>query len=192
LSASFSLLPLIEVEGINPPFGSLKVAAADPPSRLLFVLDASAVVHGVNVPPGSCLVAARVTDEFSPGGATRRRLDLLLAGGLRVEDAPPAARRRVDETARTAGSLGRLSEADRDSLALALAAGATLVTDDYTLQDVARRLGVAVLGVGAPGAQGTIDWTARCAGCGRTYDASWAGRACRVCGAEVRRKPKRR
>jgi UPF0271 protein len=158
------------------------------------VLDSSAVVNGANVPPDRSVTTPSVADEFQPGGATRRRLELLLAGGLGVREPPETARQRVDAAARAAGSLGRLSQADRDVLALALDVGerARLVTDDYTVQDVARRLGIPVQGVALKGATGLLDWTARCTGCARTYGAERAGSACPVCGAEIRAKPRRR
>lgn len=161
---------------------------------LLFVLDSGAISHGANLPPAQCRAPASVLAEFQPGGATRRRLDLLLAAGLIVQDPSAPALARVDATAKAAGNAGRLSVADRDVVALALELGpkARLVTDDYTVQDVAKRLGIVVDSIATKGTERAMDWTARCSGCGRTYGADLAGKECGICGAEIRAKPKRR
>ena len=87
-----------------------------------------------------------------------------------------------------AGNLGRLSEADRSLLALALDLGATLVSDDYTVLDLALRLGIPTQTVNQDGPTGTLDWQPRCSGCGRTFDAMPKGEECLICGSPVRLK----
>jgi endoribonuclease Nob1 len=173
---------------INAPLGSPKV----PPESLLFVLDSGAFSHGANLPPSQCRTTPSVVAEFQPGGATRRRLDLFLAAGLVVEAPPAEPLARVREAAARAGSTSRLSAADADVIALALATGGRLVTDDYTVQDVARRLGVHVESVATKGVEANLDWGGRCAGCGRRYDAVKIGSVCPICGAQIVGKPRRR
>lgn len=172
---------------------AVKMAAENPPQSVVFCLDSSAITHGANLPPAQCRTASSVLEEFQPGGATRRRLDLLLAGGMSTAAPSPAARKRVTAAATAAGSGGRLSAPDQDVLALCLDLGpsARLVSDDYTMLDVAKRLGIASQTVATKGITDTRSWNARCSGCGRTYGAERAGQDCDVCGREIRLRTRR-
>lgn len=166
----------------------------EPTDSLLFVLDSSGIVNGANLPPRRCRTTASVVGEFRPGGATRRRLDLLLAAGMAVVEPTPASLERSRRAADRAGSRARLSRADLDLLAACLDAGphARLVTDDYTLLDVATRLGIAVDTVATRGIEALRDWAARCSGCGRTYKPMPPDSVCPICGSLVRLKPQPR
>ena len=97
----------------------------------------------------------------------------------------------MDGVAADAGNAARLSAADRSLVALALGTRATLVTDDYTMLDVARRLEVATLTVNTKGIDRTLDFRPRCSGCGRWFEAAQKGDACPVCGAPVKARPRR-
>jgi UPF0271 protein len=129
-------------------------------------------------------VPAAVLDELKPGGRDRRHLDNLLAAGARLCDADPDARRRVLDEAARGGDAPRLSGADVDVLAVALALGAELATDDYTVQNVARRLAIPIRGVQQAGIQQAYRFVPRCTGCRRILDAPAA--ECPVCGSPVR------
>lgn len=160
---------------------------------LLLVLDSAAILEGANVEARRCVTTPEVVAEVGQGGATGRRMEALLAAGLEVMSASPGGLDRVREVARATGALGRLSGADLSILGLAVdvGEGGRLLTDDYTVLDVSRRLGLAATTVTKPGIDSTRDWGARCRGCGRSYPAHLAGRACPVCGAEVRLRVRR-
>ena len=149
------------------------------------VLDTSALLAGRPLGPGEdTVVPAAVLEELRPGGRDRRHLDHLLAAGARLAEADPEARRRVQEEAKKGGEGPRLSRADVDVLAVALALGGELATDDYTVQNVARRLGVPVRGVQQAGIEVAYRFLPRCTGCRRMLDAPAA--ECPVCGSPVR------
>lgn len=156
-----------------------------------FYLDSSAFLNGADYPPAQCRTTGSILAEFRPGGRSYARVERYRSAGL-AEVAPSSgSAQRVRDAATRAGSLGRLSGPDMDLLAAAVDGGssAVLVTDDHTMLDVARRLGVEARPVQSRGIQGTLDWRARCSGCGRYYEAEATRRPCAVCGAEVRLKP---
>jgi UPF0271 protein len=93
---------------------------------------------------------------------------------------------RVRQTAAETGDDGELSRTDRRLLAAALELEATLVTDDYAVQNVARTLSVTVETVERDGIDQQRAWVFQCAGCGREFEAD-PGR-CPVCGADPTRK----
>lgn len=162
--------------------------ADEPP---LFYLDSSAFLNGADCPPGRSRTTDSVLAEFRPGGRAWARVERFRAAGLVVEAVDSKSLQKARERARQAGSLGRLSPADLDLVAAALGAPgpAVVVTDDYTIQDLADRVGLRWQAIHTPGIRARLDWTARCTGCGRSFPPDGAGAACPVCGAEVRRKP---
>jgi endoribonuclease Nob1 len=157
-----------------------------------YVLDTSLLLGGREPPrDGPWSTTPEAAAEIQPGGRDARRFESWLAVGLQVRDAAHAAKARVEAAATKAGTLARLSPADRSLLALALDQGATLVTDDYTVLDVAARLGVATRTVNQAGIAAPLDFRPRCTGCGRWFEAPQKGDVCPVCGSPVKDRPTR-
>lgn len=153
------------------------------------VLDASAILSGRPPSPDEAALRAPSTilDEVTEGGRDRRVLDRLRDAGLQLLDPTKEALVRVDAAARSTGDVGRLSTVDRDVLALALDLDATVVTDDYSIQNVAEVLEVPWRAVGQPGITEVRRWVHRCTGCRRLLDEPHD--ACPVCGSPVRTVP---
>lgn len=155
-----------------------------------YVLDTSLLLGGKDPPrDGSWATTREAAAEVSPGGRDARRFEDWHSLGLQVRGADAAAFARVDATAKAAGTASRLSPADRSLLALALELGATLLTDDYTVLDVARRMGVATQTVNQHGITEALDFRPRCTGCGRWLEAMPSKGDCPVCGSPVKSKP---
>lgn len=146
------------------------------------VLDASALLTGRQF-PGDLLTVPGVLREVHRHGTTLP-LEALLATQVRVITPGAAALGRVRAASEATGDAHRLSPTDRDLLALALEEAATLVSDDYSIQNLARTLGVPYEPVLTPGIKETWRWTYRCTGCGRTWP-EWH-EECPVCGAALR------
>jgi UPF0271 protein len=83
-------------------------------------------------------------------------------------DVPAAWLQSAREVAASSGDLPRLSDVDVDVLALALALDATLVTDDYRLQNVMQSQKRQTQSVGTSGAKQVWQWELRCTGCRAT------------------------
>ncbi len=153
---------------------------------MILVLDASAFFAGGEAllagfgPDDRLLTTPSAADEVRDAAA-RCRLELMLERGLRVLGPAAASLDAVAGAAVAAGDADRVSSTDREVLALAHEHGATLVTDDFALQNTARRLGVACRPIAqrraAPRRRGY-----RCAGCGRYGDGPGD---CPVCGAAI-------
>lgn len=154
-----------------------------------FVLDTSLLLGGKEPPRGRWATTPEAAAEVSPGGRDARRYEDWLSLGLQVREPAAGARLRVEDAAAAAGTQARLSPADLSLLALASELGATLVTDDYTMLDVANRLGVRTQTVNQAGIAGTLDFRPRCSGCGRWFDAPQKNDECPVCGSPVKAKP---
>lgn len=146
------------------------------------VLDTSALLAGRPLGPDEeTHIPESVLGELTPGGRDRRHLDHLLAAGARTTGADPAVRKRVEADARQAGDLARLSPVDLDVLTVALQMGAELHTDDYTMQNVARRLAIPTRSVQTRGIEETYVWSTRCNGCRKFLDRP--APECPICGS---------
>lgn len=151
-------------------------------TRMLRVLDASALLTGRQF-PGELATVPGVLREVRRHGLTPQ-LEAILETQVRVLEPSAEASERVGTAAEGTGDAQRLSPTDRDLLALALGLGATLVTDDYSIQNLCRVLAIPYEPILMPGIQETWRWTYRCTGCGRTWP-EWHAE-CPTCGSPLK------
>jgi len=151
-----------------------------------YVLDSSALFYGKDVPPGfECLITPGVVRELEKEDMGER-LELLLATRIRVVSPSERSLLRVADTAKETGDVRRLSETDVEIIALASELGYELISDDYSVQNVARVMGVQCRGMEQEGIKEVYRWRAKCKGCGKVFDADVS--ECDVCGSETRAK----
>lgn len=149
-----------------------------------FVLDSSAFIVGIEL-EGRLFIPSSILWELKDL-RSKGRYEVLQAAGLVVQDPEKAYITRVLHAARETGDAPVLSPADIDILALALELSATLVSDDFAVQNVAHALGLSICPIQQRTAQ-PIRWRYRCAGCGRYYEKEGI---CEVCGSQIKRKLK--
>lgn len=116
------------------------------------------------------------------------------SGRLKVKMPENAFLKKVKASAIAVGNSFFLSEADFQVLALALQLkmqGRTplVATDDYSIQNVAKHLGIEYSSLATFGIRLTIKWMRYCPACRRKYPADYKFRICGVCGTELKRKP---
>ena len=147
------------------------------------VLDTSALMSG-RAFAGELFTTEDVLRELRKQEALTPQLDTFLAVKVRVvspsKDAVASVRRQSEGT----GDAHRLSPTDVRLLAVAKELDATIVTDDYSIQNLARDLGVTYEPILEPGITELVHWRYRCTGCGKAYE-TWVN-PCPVCGAKVR------
>ena len=113
-------------------------------------------------------------------------------GRLEIEEPPAPQIRSVTTQASRTGDLAKLSATDISILALAVElhvrlGQVDLISDDYSVQNVARSLSVEVRSVSKRGITRGIRWVLYCPGCGRSYRGKVA--ECDACGTPLKRKP---
>jgi len=101
---------------------------------------------------------------------------------------------KVKEASKTVGDVSLLSEADLRVLALALEIknkGDTplIVTDDYSIQNVANQIGVEFAPLMTFGIRFRLHWIRYCPACYRKYASDYKPRNCKICGTKLKRKP---
>ncbi len=154
-----------------------------------FVVDTSVLYYGKDLPSDFEIVITPGVVRELEREDMRERLQLLLATRVRVLD---PSRRSFESVARAAEKTGdsrRLSDTDKELLAMALDLGYQLLTDDYSIQNLAEVLGIPCRGVDQKGISKVLEWEARCTGCGKVFPADV--KECDVCGSATKSTKKR-
>ena len=147
------------------------------------VLDTSAFIHDYTTDEPKAtipLVRKELEDEAA------YRFDALEGSGMRIHIPDPGTVQRVEHAARDTGDAATLSSTDVRLLGAAFELDATLVTDDYAMQNVAEKLDLAVDVIARSGIEERRDWQFQCQGCGRTFDDNRD--RCSICGSDLERK----
>jgi len=116
---------------------------------------------------------------------------LLDAKVLDVVEVAKDCLREVLEAAKKSGDITSLSETDLEVLALALqlkrqGCDPLLVTDDYTVQNLASRFKIRCSSIKAKGIEKRIRWRYRCTACAKVYYKFLE--ECPICGHKLKRE----
>ncbi|WP_162224447.1 NOB1 family endonuclease [Halorussus amylolyticus] len=114
------------------------------------------------------------------------RYDAMEGSGMHIHIPQDGAVERVRRAAEETGDLAELSTTDIRLVAAAFELDATLVTDDYAMQNVAEHMDVSVEVIAQDGISEQRNWRFQCQGCGREFDENKD--RCPICGSELSRK----
>ena len=163
------------------------------------VLDTSAFVAGFDpftireeqvAPP-------KVEEEVKRNSMTLLRFSMALESGrLKIFTASEEFMEKAKACATSMGDSFFLSETDLQVLALALEVKTRgdcpiIVTDDYSIQNVASKLGLQFVSLATFGIQRVLNWIRYCPACHRKYPANFKSTSCTICGTALKRKPLR-
>lgn len=147
------------------------------------VLDSSALLVGKYPEMDEMLTTPDVVRELKRKGMTPE-LRSFIEVKVTVASPSKGGMEKVMEAALESGDSERLSPTDMGLLALALDEKATILTDDYSIQNLAMVLGIDYKGVMFPEITKRVSWRYRCVGCGRRYENH--SDVCGVCGSALR------
>lgn len=144
------------------------------------VLDTSALFSMQDLPPEPITVPGVITELKKYDDPRLRYWE----DRLMVSEPSSASMEKVKEAAARTGDDARLSPVDMEVLALALEVKGVVLTDDYSIQNLARVLHLEYKAVGLRGIKEVIVWKYRCRGCGRVYETNMPD--CPICGSALR------
>jgi len=145
------------------------------------VADSSAFIQGFPISGAIRIYTTPLIDKEVEGV---KGIGLLHAAAVEIMAPSDQAITMVREGAKRTGDDARLSEADIEVLALAFELGLSILTDDYSIQNLARHLKVTFIPVREKGITEEIKWTYRCRGCRKIFDERID--ECPICGSEVK------
>ncbi len=149
-----------------------------------FVLDTSAILSGKEFSGQQELYMPPSAEREIKHGRMRRRVEYLELTGMKVRAPSDEAVAKVRAYAKKTGDIVRVSEADIDVIALGIDLGATILTDDYSIQNLARGLGVQYQCICEHGITEEVVWSYRCRGCGKFFNEMKS--ECPVCGSALK------
>ena len=149
----------------------------------MYVLDTSAFITEYHTTEEIATVPA-VREELE--GESAYRYDAMEGAGMYVHPPDEGSTTRIRRAAENTGDADVLSETDVQLLATAFERDATLVTDDYAMQNVAERLDLDVEVIARNGISEEREWSFQCQGCGREFDEK--RERCPICGSGLSRK----
>ena len=147
------------------------------------ILDTSAFIHEYDTDEDVATVPD-VSEELD--GESAYRFDALEGAGMHIHVPEIGVVERIERAARESGDFDELSTTDIRLVATAFELDATLVTDDYAMQNVAERLDIHVEFIAREGITEEREWRFQCAGCGREFEER--KERCPVCGSGLSRK----
>jgi UPF0271 protein len=163
------------------------------------VLDTSAFLAGFD--PFSVsedqVTAPMVENEIRINSMSWVRFKTAVENGkVKIKEPSKEYSDEVKASARKVGDAFFLSETDLQILALASelkAEGGTpqIVTDDYSIQNVATQLGIEFMPLATFGISRLLEWVRYCPACHRKYSADYNSTICEFCGTELKRKSQR-
>ncbi|MCX8150927.1 MAG: ribonuclease VapC [Candidatus Bathyarchaeota archaeon] len=162
------------------------------------MVDTSAFIAGFN--PFSSgeehVTTPQVEEEVWDSMTALRVKTAVESGKLKIMSPAAEFLAKAKGYATSLGDAFVLSETDIQLLALALqlqAAGKNplIVTDDYSIQNVATKMGLEFGSLAAFGIRRLIQWICYCPACHRMYPANVKSKTCSVCGSELKRKPQK-
>jgi UPF0271 protein len=164
------------------------------------VLDTSAFIAGFDplAVPEKQYTVPEVRRELAVGSMPWMRFKAAVENGkLMIKKPKDSFCQEILEASRKVGDMRYLSEADLQVLALALelkAEGLTpiVVTDDYSIQNVANKVDVEFTSLLTFGIKFRFKWILYCPACYRKYPPDYKSKVCEVCGTELKRKPKKK
>jgi UPF0271 protein len=156
--------------------------------KQFFIIDTSAILSGkpIRLDNISIVTTPAVSNELSPGGRDFRTFELLKETGLAIHAPSKEAINRVKKTAQETGEDSRLSLADIEIVALAIDINkesnqeATILTDDYSIQNIASTLQIKFQVFSQKGITKKFKWVSRCPGCKKQFNE--ITKICPVCG----------
>ena len=175
-------------------------AQASNQSKRAIVLDTSAFVAGFDPFSlnGEQVTVPKVEEEIKRNSMIKMRFETAIESGkLKVEAPTREFSNAAKTSASKVGDSHKLSETDLQLLALALELKAEgfapqIVTDDYSIQNVATQMGIGFLALATFGIKRLLEWIRYCPACHREYPNNCKTKECQICGTELKRKPRRR
>lgn len=156
-----------------------------------FVLDATAFYAGIPFSSNSKFYTTNsVFKEIKHIKRSYGGLEVLIdADKLKVIEPEELFLQQVISIAKKTGDSSRSSSADLSVLALALQIGATLISDDYAVLNIASLLKIPTKSIFTKGITEIRRWIAFCKTCGKAYDPKIT--ECALCGNRLRHRYKK-
>ena len=158
------------------------------------LLDASALIQGFEAADEKYFTVREVVEEVK-NRIARIRIETYISSNKLIIRSPKSTFiERLESMTVKMGESIVLSPADKKFLSLALQMNeegydVILITEDYSVQNMAKELGIGYRSLATPGIKRRISWTIYCPGCYKIFDEPQPNSICPVCATRLKRRP---
>jgi UPF0271 protein len=159
----------------------------------VYVLDASAIIGGFSSKEFQNYITASVISEIKDLKSKIILESAVEEGSIRIMEPESVDIKNVLDIITKSGDVLRLSNTDKNLVALAFklkreSYDPMLVTDDYSIQNVLKIVGITYRSVLTEGIKGIYGWVKVCKGCKKNYPPEYAFDECEICGTRIIKK----
>ena len=161
--------------------------------EIFYVLDASAFINGFQLETKNNFTVPEITSEIKDF-ESRLKFDAAIdENRLIIQDVTSESIGEVDEVISKSGDVLRLSLPDKKLISLAYmfhtqGRNVKVISDDYTIQNTLKIMGIPYSGVITEGIKGVYNWKKVCEGCKKEYDDDYPFDDCEICGSKIFKK----
>ena len=158
--------------------------------NIIYIIDTSAILSGkqINIDNARMITTSGVSDELKPGGKDYQNFQFLKEQGLDIQNPTQESIEKIKSISQDTGDIARLSDADVEVLALCLDLNkdndVIILSDDYSIQNVANSLGLKFESISQKGIKKSFKWSFRCTGCGKKFKDNI--NICPICGSAIK------
>ena len=157
------------------------------------VLDASAIIGGFSSKEVQNFITASVILEIKDLKSKLLLESTIKDGYITIMEPDTLDIKNVDDIIRKSGDILRLSDVDKNLIALAFKLkrenkDPIVVTDDYSMQNVLKIVQIPYRSVLTEGIQEVYGWMNICKGCKKIYPPEYDADECEICGTRIIKK----
>ncbi len=161
--------------------------------EICYVLDASAFINGFKLINNKNFTVPEITAEIKDF-ESKLTFDMAIdEGKLIIQDVPCEYVEHVESIISKSGDVLRLSVPDKKLISLAYMLlkqenNVKVITDDYTIQNSLKIMGIPYSGIITDGIKEIYNWKKVCEGCKKEYDEDYPFDDCEICGSKIFKK----
>ena len=161
--------------------------------EICYVLDASAFINGFKLINNKNFTVPEITAEIKDF-ESKLTFDMAIdEGKLIIQDVPYEYVEHVESIISKSGDVLRLSVPDKKLISLAYMLlkqenNVKVITDDYTIQNSLKIMGIPYSGIITDGIKEIYNWKKVCGGCKKEYDEDYPFDDCEICGSKIFKK----
>jgi endoribonuclease Nob1 len=157
------------------------------------VLDASAIIGGFSSKDVQNFITASVILEIKDFKSKLLLESAIKDGYITIMEPDTLDIKNVEDIIRNSGDILRLSDVDKNLIALAFKLkrenkDPIVVTDDYSMQNVLKIVQIPYRSVLTEGIQEVYGWMKICKGCKKIYPPEYDVDECEICGTRIIKK----
>ncbi len=159
----------------------------------VYVLDASALIGGFSSKKYQSFITSSVISEVKDLKSKLLLESAIEDGSIKIMEPDSIDIKNVSNVVRKSGDILRLSNVDKNLVALAFklkreSSNPMVVTDDYSMQNVLKIVGIPYRSVLTEGIKEIYGWIKVCKGCKKKYPPEYLFDECEICGTRIIKK----